>query len=67
MDSTGEKKNTMKMDIMEAQIPVVIGSDDSGMLNITATIDDNLLNGTKDITIYNSAKIVLMRGANPRV
>lgn len=43
VDANGEKRTTMKMDIMEGQIPIVIGSDDSGTLSVSASIDENLL------------------------
>lgn len=55
------------MDTMEAQIPILIGSDNPGTMNISAKIDDTLVIGTKDITVYDSARIVLVRGVNPRV
>ena len=67
VDGNGEKRTTMSMDIMESQIPVIIGSDSSGTLNLSATLDENLFSGSKDITIYNSARIVLKRDSSPRV
>ena len=56
----------MTLDIMEAQIPMVIGSDEPGTLHIQATIDTTLTS-TTDITVYPSARIVLMRDQNPQV
>jgi hypothetical protein len=56
----------MTMDIMESQIPIMIGSDTTGTLSITATIDGTIVSN-RDITLYESAQIVLERDRDPRV
>lgn len=66
VDSNGEKKSNMILDIMESQIPIVLGADSPGILHINASIDGTI-SGEKDITIYNSARIVLMRNSTPFV
>lgn len=66
VDTTGERRTSMTLDIMEAQIPIVVGSDTPGTLSIQATIDTTL-KSTTDITVYDTARIVLMRDQNPRV
>jgi hypothetical protein len=66
VDSVGLKKTKMTLDVMESQVPLIIGSDAPGALHITATID-KILSAETDITIHNTARIVLMRDALPRV
>lgn len=62
----GEKRMSMTMDVMESQVPIVIGADTAGTLHITATIDGTVVSN-QDITIYDSAQIVLKRDRDPRV
>ncbi len=66
VDSNGEKKTNMNIDIMESQIPIILGADSPWILSINASIDGTITSNT-DITIYNSARIVLMRDSSPFV
>ena len=66
IDANGERKTSMNMDIMESQIPVILSSDRAGILHIIATVDETIRN-TTDLTIYDTARIVLMRDRDPRV
>jgi hypothetical protein len=56
----------MTLDIMEAQIPMIIGSDTPGSMRIKITSDTTLSSST-DITVYETARIVLMRDRSPQV
>ncbi len=62
----GSKRTNMTLDVMESQVPIVIGADTAGTLHITATIDGTIVSN-QDITIYESAQIVLTRERDPRV
>ncbi|MBC7503535.1 VCBS repeat-containing protein [Candidatus Gracilibacteria bacterium] len=66
VDANGDKKTSMSMDIMESQIPVILGSDTVGTLRITATVNETITN-TTELTIYDTARIILMRDRDPRV
>lgn len=66
IDSTGERRTKMTLDIMEAQIPMIIGSDTPGSMRIKITSDTTLSSST-DITVYETARIVLMRDRSPQV
>lgn len=67
VDANGDKKDTMTMDIMTAQIPIIVGSDSPGALTVTATVDNNLASGNMSIPVYNTASIVLKPDAVPKV
>ena len=54
------------MDVMESQIPVLIGSDAAGTLRVTVTSEAGI-SSTADITVYEMAKIVLSRQGNPQI
>lgn len=66
VDAVGLKKTKMTIDVMESQVPIIIGSDAPGTLHINATID-KVLTTVTDITIHSTARIVLMRDTIPRV
>lgn len=66
IDPSGAKKTGINMDIIESQIPILIGADSPGTLSINATVDDSI-KGSKDITIFDTARIVLKRDSAPRV
>ncbi len=40
VDASGDKKSSMSMDIIESQVPIVIGSDSPGSLTLRASVDD---------------------------
>jgi hypothetical protein len=66
IDPSGTKKTNINMDIIESQIPILIGADSPGILSMKATVDDTI-KGSKDITIFDTARIVLKRDSAPKV
>ncbi len=60
-DLNGNNKTTMNMDVMESQIPIVVGSANPWNLAITATVveNGNTTTATKIIKVLDNAKIVL--------
>lgn len=56
----------MTLDIMESDVPIIVGSDRAGILTLKATID-NTLSSAMNLTVYDSARIVLTRDRDPQV
>ncbi len=66
VDVNGVKKTVINMDSIESQMPILIGSDSPGILSIQAIVDGTIKNN-KDITVYDTARIALMRASDPQV
>lgn len=66
VDINGDKKTGIQMDSIEAQMPILIGSDSPGKLSLEVTVDGTIKDN-KDLIIFNSARIAVMRSSNPQV
>jgi hypothetical protein len=66
IDAQGARQTSMTLDVMDSQIPLLIGSDTTGTLTMTVTTETGLVT-KKEIKIYDAAQIVLSRSADPRV
>lgn len=62
----GEKKTSMHIDAIESEIPLLVGSDISGNILLTAKIDDTI---TTDLTLstFESARVIISRTGTPQV
>lgn len=56
----------MTLDIMESDVPIIVGSDTVGTLTLKTKID-NILTSEMNLTVYDSARIVLTRDRDPQV
>jgi hypothetical protein len=66
VDAQGTRQTSLTLDVMDAQVPLLIGSDTAGTLTMTVTTETGIVT-KKDIKIYDTAQIVLSRSADPRV
>ena len=62
----GEKKTSMHIDAIESEIPLLVGSDITGEIVLTAKIDDTI---TTDLTLttFESARVIISRTGTPQV
>ncbi len=66
VDPTGVKKTNIRMDVIESQIPIIIGSDIWWTLKLQAVVDGAIWSN-QELTIHNTARIAIMRASNPQV
>jgi hypothetical protein len=66
VDTQGIRQTSLTLDVMDSQVPLMIGSDTAGTLTMTVTTETGIVS-KKDIKIYDAAQIVLSRSADPRV
>jgi hypothetical protein len=66
VDAQGTRQTSLTLDVMDSQVPLLIGSDTPGILTMTVTTETGIVS-KKEIKIYDAAQIVLSRSADPRV
>jgi hypothetical protein len=65
-DANGEKQTKMTIDAMEADIPVLLGSDNAGSIDIKVSTDSGKWT-TGSIRVLDEIKTILIRSADPQV
>lgn len=61
-----EKKTSLHIDAMDADIPLLVGSDTPGNLKIQAKIDDTILTET-ELRVFDTVRVELIQWSVPRI
>ncbi len=62
----GEKKNTIHIDSMEAEVPIVVWSDIAGKITLEAKVDKTITTSI-ELAVFERAQIIVSRVWNPKV
>ena len=62
----GEKKTTMHIDAIESEIPLTIGSDVAGTIQLTAQVEETIETNI-DLRVFETARVILSRTGTPEV